>query len=131
MQLSAFMPFYRNHNTYGAIPQEPYRWPSVAHASRIAIAARYALLPYWVSMQRPSLITPLTTIIKYTLFANASMAGLPPVKALFFEFPNEPELFTVDRQWLVGNDVLVTPVLTPGATTVDGKRLNFTNNHRR
>ncbi|KAJ8580637.1 hypothetical protein M405DRAFT_854975 [Rhizopogon salebrosus TDB-379] len=93
----------QNYNTYGAIPQESYRWPSVAYASRIAISARYALLPYW-----------------YTLFANASMAGLPPVKALLFEFSDEPELFTVDRQWLVGNDVLVTPVLTPGAMTVDG-----------
>ncbi|OJA15520.1 hypothetical protein AZE42_11697 [Rhizopogon vesiculosus] len=51
MQLSAFTPFYRNHNHIGAIPQEPYRWPSVANASRIAIAARYALLPYWVSLQ--------------------------------------------------------------------------------
>ena len=58
------------------------------------------------------------------------MAGLPPVKALFFEFPDEPELFTVDRQWLVGSDILVTPVLTPGATTVDGNRPNLTNNHR-
>ena len=48
------------------------------------------------------------------------MTGLPPVRALFFEFPEEPELFTVDRQWLVGSDILVTPVLTPGATTVDG-----------
>src|SRR6267154_1150130 len=48
MQLSAFVPFYRNHNTYAALPQEPYRWASVANASRIAIAARYALLPYWV-----------------------------------------------------------------------------------
>jgi hypothetical protein len=50
MQLSAFMPFYRNHNMYDALPQEPYRWPSVANASRIAIAARYSLLPYWVSI---------------------------------------------------------------------------------
>ncbi|KAG6370670.1 glycoside hydrolase family 31 protein [Boletus reticuloceps] len=103
MQLAAFTPFYRNHNTYGALPQEPYRWDSVANASRIAIAARYSMLPYW-----------------YTLFANASTNGLPPVRALFYEFPIEPELFNVDRQWLIGSDILVTPVLTPGATTVDG-----------
>ncbi|OJA08618.1 hypothetical protein AZE42_04838 [Rhizopogon vesiculosus] len=43
MQLFAFMPFYRNHNTYGAFPQGPY-------PSCIAIAARYALLPYWVGI---------------------------------------------------------------------------------
>ncbi|KAF8132870.1 glycoside hydrolase family 31 protein [Boletus edulis] len=103
MQLAAFTPFYRNHNTYGALPQEPYRWDSVANASRIAIAARYSMLPYW-----------------YTLFANASTNGLPPVRALFYEFPTEPELFNVDRQWLIGSDILITPVLTPGATTVDG-----------
>ncbi|KAG2054448.1 glycoside hydrolase [Suillus hirtellus] len=46
MQLSAFVSFYRNHNTHAALPQEPYRWASVANASRIAIAARYPLLPY-------------------------------------------------------------------------------------
>ncbi|THU98203.1 hypothetical protein K435DRAFT_965039 [Dendrothele bispora CBS 962.96] len=103
MQLSAFTPFYRNHNTKGAISQEPYRWDSVAEASRIAIAARYSLLPYW-----------------YTLFANASTRGTPPVRPLFFEFPNEPELFGVDRQFLVGSDILVTPVLTPNVTSVEG-----------
>jgi alpha-glucosidase len=57
---------------------------------------------------------------KYTLFADASTAGLPPVRTLFYEFPNEPELFIVDRQWLVGSDICVTPVLTPGTMTVDG-----------
>ncbi|KAG1812721.1 family 31 glycoside hydrolase [Suillus variegatus] len=80
MQLSAFVSFYRNHNTYAALPQEPYRWESVANASCIAIAARYSLLPYW-----------------YTLFANSPMADLPPARVLSCEFPNEPELFTVDR----------------------------------
>ena len=48
MQLAAFTPFYRNHNVKGAISQEPYRWDSVANASRSAIATRYSLLPYWV-----------------------------------------------------------------------------------
>ncbi|KAF4566163.1 hypothetical protein EYR36_011578 [Pleurotus pulmonarius] len=102
MQLAAFTPFYRNHNILGAIPQEPYRWDSVANASRTAISARYSLLPYW-----------------YSLFANSSMAGTPPVRALFFEFPDEPKLFGLDRQFLVGRDILVTPVLTPNATTVE------------
>ncbi|RDB29943.1 Alpha-glucosidase [Hypsizygus marmoreus] len=103
MQLSAFTPFFRNHNVRGAIPQEPYRWESVAKASRTAIAIRYSLLPYW-----------------YTLFANSSTHGTPPVRALFFEFPNEPELFDVATQFLVGRDLLVTPVLTPNVTTVNG-----------
>ncbi|RPD82758.1 hypothetical protein L226DRAFT_450295 [Lentinus tigrinus ALCF2SS1-7] len=103
MQLSAFMPFYRNHNGMGAISQEPYVWDSLANASRTAMQVRYSMLPYW-----------------YTLFANASTYGTPPVRALFFEFPNEPELFGIDRQFLIGSDILVTPVLTPNVSTVDG-----------
>lgn len=58
---------------------------------------------------------------KYTLFANASLRGTPPIRALFFDFPDEPELFTVDKQWLVGRDLLVTPVLTPNVSTVEGR----------
>jgi len=103
MSLSAFTPFFRNHNQRGAIPQEPYRWDSVANASRIAIGVRYSLLPYW-----------------YSLFANASMFGTPPVRALFYEFPEEQELFGIDRQFLVGGDILVTPVLDPNTTQVTG-----------
>jgi len=59
-------------------------------------------------------------VLQYTLFANASTLGTPPVRALFFEFPDEPELFGVDRQFLIGRDILVTPVLSPNMTTVDG-----------
>ncbi|KAK7054983.1 hypothetical protein VNI00_003446 [Paramarasmius palmivorus] len=109
MQLSAFTPFYRNHNTLGAISQEPYRWESVADASRTAIATRYSMLPYWIA-----------DLWQYTLFANSSTRGTPPVRALFFEFPDEPELFSLDRQFMIGRDILVTPVLTPNVTTVEG-----------
>ncbi|KAJ7240162.1 glycosyl hydrolases family 31-domain-containing protein [Mycena haematopus] len=103
MQLAAFTPFYRNHNIKGAISQEPFVWDSVANASRTAIAVRYSLLPYW-----------------YSLFANASLTGTPPVRALFWEFPDEPELFALDSQFLVGSDILVTPVLTPNVSSVNG-----------
>ena len=58
--------------------------------------------------------------MQYTLFANASTHGTPPVRALFWEFPNEPELFANDKQWLIGRSVLVTPALTPNVSTVSG-----------
>lgn len=53
------------------------------------------------------------------------MHGTPPVRALFWEFPDEPNLFGIDRQFLVGRDILVTPVLTPNVSTVDGKSRNL------
>ena len=62
----------------------------------------------------------LSALVQYTLFANASTYGTPPVRALFFEFPNEPELFGVDQQYLIGRSILVTPVLTPNVSTVAG-----------
>ena len=52
---------------------------------------------------------------------NASTDGTPPVRALFFEFPDEVELVGVDRQFMIGGDVLVTPALESGVTEVDGK----------
>jgi alpha-glucosidase len=58
--------------------------------------------------------------MQYTLFANASISGTPPVRALFYEFPEEPELFAVDKQFLVGGDILVTPVLAPNVSHVSG-----------
>ena len=51
------------------------------------------------------------------------MYGTPPMRALFFEFPQEPELLAVDRQFMLGSDILVTPVLTPNVTSVSGEPL--------
>jgi alpha-glucosidase len=46
MQLSVFFPFCRNHNLLSTIPQKPYRWVSVAGASKVAMNIRYTLLLY-------------------------------------------------------------------------------------
>ncbi|KAF2681021.1 glycoside hydrolase family 31 protein [Lentithecium fluviatile CBS 122367] len=103
MQLSAFFPFYRNHNVLSALPQEPYRWSSVASATRTAIHIRYTLLPYM-----------------YTLFHEAHTTGSTVMRALAWEFPNEPQLAGVDTQFLLGPNILVTPVLKPQVDTVKG-----------
>ncbi|KAL8776022.1 MAG: hypothetical protein Q9213_008408 [Squamulea squamosa] len=103
MQLSAFFPFYRNHNTLSAIPQEPYVWASVAEASRTAMNIRYSLLPYM-----------------YTLFYLAHNTGSTVMRALAWEFPNHPSLAAAETQFFLGPALLVTPVLAQGATTVNG-----------
>ncbi len=103
MQLSAFFTFYRNHNVLSALPQEPYRWESVAEASRVAMRIRYSLLPYI-----------------YTQYLFAHTVGSTVMRALAWEFPNEPYLASADRQFLLGPALMITPVLTQGATTVDG-----------
>lgn len=101
MMLSAFYPFYRNHNTLEAISQEPYVWPSVAQASRTAINIRYKLLPYF-----------------YSEMAKASLTGTPPIKALFWEFPDDPSLVSNDKQFMFGHSILVSPVLEPNTSTL-------------
>ncbi|KAL4788289.1 glycosyl hydrolases family 31-domain-containing protein [Aspergillus varians] len=103
MQLSAFFPFYRNHNVLGAISQEPYQWASVIDATKAAMRIRYALLPYF-----------------YTLMHNAHATGSTVMRALAWEFPNDPSLAAIDNQFLVGPSILVTPVLEPQVNTVNG-----------
>jgi alpha-glucosidase len=103
MQLSAFFPFYRNHNTLSADSQEPYRWAAVASASKTAMHIRYSLLPYM-----------------YTLFQEAHTTGSTVMRALAWEFPSEPLLAGVDTQFMLGPNILVTPVLKPQVDTVQG-----------
>ncbi|KAF2720440.1 glycoside hydrolase family 31 protein [Polychaeton citri CBS 116435] len=100
MQLSAFFPFYRNHNVLAAIPQEAYRWSSVIDASKTAMKIRYSLLPYF-----------------YTLFYQASTTGSTVMRALAWEFPTEPLLADLDHQFLLGAGIMVAPVLGQGLTS--------------
>jgi alpha-glucosidase len=103
MQLSAFFPFYRNHNVLSANPQEAYVWASVIDATKAAMNIRFQLLPYL-----------------YTLFYNAHTRGDTVMRALAWEFPDDPSLANADRQFFLGPSILVTPVLTQGATKVNG-----------
>ena len=103
MQLSAFFPFYRNHNVLSAIPQEPYQWASVIDASKTAMKIRYAILPYI-----------------YTLFHLAHTTGSTVMRALAWEFPNDPSLAGVDTQFLLGPSIMVIPALAPQVDTVQG-----------
>lgn len=103
MQLSAWFPFYRNHNNRNTIAQEAYRWADTAESTRRIMNIRYSLLPY-----------------TYTLFHQAHTVGETVLRALAWEFPEDASLAAVETQFMSGPAILVTPILEPLATTVKG-----------
>ncbi|XP_069808485.1 lysosomal alpha-glucosidase-like [Dendropsophus ebraccatus] len=103
-QVGAFYPFMRNHNTLDATAQEPYVFCKKSQeAIRKAALKRYMLLPYL-----------------YTLFHKAHTSGDTVARALFLEFPTDRNTWTIDRQFLWGEAIYITPVLEEGKTEVKG-----------
>lgn len=108
-----------NHNTKAAISQEasrtrlagsstltntfqPFRWDSVAEATRTAVHIRYSLLPYFVRDERARRRARSLILAQYSEMARASLYGTPPIRALWQEFPDDTTLFGVSEQFMVG-----------------------------
>ncbi|KAM4742529.1 sucrase-isomaltase, intestinal [Anableps anableps] len=105
MQVGAFYPFSRNHNAEGYKPQDPafYGADSVlVKSSRHYLRIRYTLLPYL-----------------YTLFYKAHTTGETVVRPLVHEFYSDSATWDVDRQFLWGKHLLITPVLDPGVDRIN------------
>uniref|UniRef100_A0A8C3M4N7 Uncharacterized protein n=1 Tax=Geospiza parvula TaxID=87175 RepID=A0A8C3M4N7_GEOPR len=104
MQLGAFYPFSRNHNTQNEKAQDPTVFsPAARTAMKDVLLTRYSLLPFL-----------------YTLFHRAHLQGDTVARPLFFEFPQDEATWELDRQFLWGQSLLVTPVLEPGVDSVTG-----------
>ncbi|TNN86673.1 Lysosomal alpha-glucosidase [Liparis tanakae] len=103
-QLGAFYPFARNHNAIDMKPQDPTAFGPLARtAMKEALLLRYALFP-----------------VLYTLFHHAHVHGHTVARPLMFEFPRDVRTYGIDRQFLWGRGLLVTPVLDPDVDYVDG-----------
>ncbi|XP_006506111.1 maltase-glucoamylase isoform X5 [Mus musculus] len=103
MQLGAFYPFSRNHNTIGTRRQDPVSWnKTFEDISRSVLETRYTLLPYL-----------------YTLMYKAHTEGSTVVRPLLHEFVSDRETWNIDKQFLLGPAFLVSPVLEPNARKVE------------
>jgi alpha-glucosidase len=99
-QAGAFFPFFRNHTAIHTRRQEPWTFgPRVEEICRRHISLRYQLLPYL-----------------YNLFHEATVAGTPIMRPLFWEFPDDAHGYAVDDEFLLGPALLVAPVISPAAT---------------
>ncbi|MCC3376149.1 TIM-barrel domain-containing protein [Cohnella sp. REN36] len=97
-QMGAFIPFCRNHSAIDTIRQEPWLFGErVEDVCRTYIGLRYRLMP-----------------LLYSLFHEASASGLPIVRPLLLEYPDDPEVYNLCDQFLFGPDLLIAPILRPG-----------------
>eukprot|EP00042_Codosiga_hollandica_P024719 m.105695 g.105695 ORF g.105695 m.105695 type:complete len:978 (+) comp51655_c0_seq1:1641-4574(+) len=96
-QLGAFQPFMREHSDKGTRSREPYLFDS-ATVSRMreAIRLRYSLLPYW-----------------YSVFDQCSQTGLPVMRPLWVEFPDDEVAFDEESEFMIGSSLLIAPILFP------------------
>ncbi|XP_045412485.1 sucrase-isomaltase, intestinal [Lemur catta] len=104
MQLGAFYPFSRNHNSDGYEHQDPAFFGQnslLVNSSKHYLTIRYTLLPFL-----------------YTLFYKAHVFGETVARPVLHEFYEDTNTWTEDTQFLWGPSLLITPVLTEGADTV-------------
>lgn len=99
-QVGAFLPYFRNHSVQDSIYQEPFAFgQKTLDSVKKYIELRYTFMPYL-----------------YTLFYETEKTGIPIVRPLVMEYPNDPETFQCSDQFLLGSRVLVAPILRPGKT---------------
>ena len=112
-QFGAFCPLFRLHGVrqpgplvgsdQTGAPNEVWSFGEEAYALiRAQLALRERIRPYVMDQM-----------------ATASATGLPPMRALFLEFPSEEPAWNVSDQFMLGPDVLVAPVTAQGARERD------------
>lgn len=93
MQLGAYCPLYRNHSDGTTREREPWVDGEEHEAARrFAIEERYRLLPY-----------------VYSCVEECHRTGVPWVRPMFLEFPDQEKVVTLGEQFLLGPWLLVAP----------------------
>ncbi len=98
VQLGTFQPIFRLHSDHG--DRLPWDYDDSARVpAEQFMQLREALIPYL-----------------YTLSWQAYSTGLPMVRGLYLTYPEAPEAYAFDREYMLGDQMLVAPITTPGTT---------------
>ncbi|MFE3165960.1 glycoside hydrolase family 31 protein [Streptomyces sp. NPDC059224] len=98
-QLGAYLPLFRTHASMRAGRREPWEFGAeVLEHARVALLERRRLLPYFM-----------------TLAHLARRTGAPYVRPLWWGAPEDRALRDCEDAFLLGDGLLVAPVLDPGA----------------
>ncbi|XP_071949869.1 sucrase-isomaltase, intestinal-like [Antedon mediterranea] len=103
-QIGAFYPYARNHNGKDMIPQHPTAFsPDTTNIVKDILMERYRLLPYL-----------------YTLLHEAHVTGSTVVRPMMHEFIGDVNTLDIDKQFMWGGGLLITPVMEENKAEVNG-----------
>jgi alpha-glucosidase len=100
LEAGVFHPFFWTHSGARVHPVDPWSFgPQMEDVNRRTIELRYRLLPYL-----------------YTAFYQSTQTGLPIIRSLVLEYPDDPRVFDETPageldEFLFGEDLLVAPVV--------------------
>jgi alpha-glucosidase len=106
LESSIFNPYFVTHSGERDHRLDPWSFgPQLEDVNRRTIELRYRLRPYL-----------------YTAFYQATQTGIPIVRSLPLEYPDDPRVFDETPakeldEFLFGEDLLAAPVIQPGETT--------------
>ncbi len=101
IQVGSMLPFCRTHTAKDTKDQEPWSFGTEVEAiARRYISLRYQLLPYI-----------------YSSFAQCAAHGTPLVYPTFMYDPTDEKLANQDDAFMLGESLLIAPVLEKGATS--------------
>ena len=99
----AFSMLTSHSRCHGMTPKEPWNYDQAfMDRFRQIDEMRYKLMPYI-----------------YAQAKDSSERGLPMLRALFLEYPQDPGSWKIDDEYLFGSSMLVAPLLSEGATGRD------------
>ncbi|MEU9675127.1 glycoside hydrolase family 31 protein [Streptomyces parvus] len=97
-QLGAYLPLFRTHSAIDAGRREPWEFgPEALEHARAALVERERLHPYFVSLSQVARLT-----------------GAPYVRPVWWGAPGDRALRECEDAFLLGDALLVAPVLEPG-----------------
>ena len=100
IEAAAFSTFFRNHSANGTIRQEPWQFgEKVTDIYRKYVKLHYRFLPYI-----------------YDLLHEEQENGLPVMRPLVMHYEDDAVTHNLNDEYLVGEKMLVAPVVNPGET---------------
>ncbi len=97
IQFGVFSPIFRTHATSDSrIERRIWKFANFPGMLK-AVNLRYALIPYIYTMGRKTYDT-----------------GLGICRPLYYDYPESPEAYEFESEYMFGDDILVSPIIKPG-----------------